>query len=79
MRILPFASLLLATACVPLGTPITSTTPAAPLQLFDALGRLARTQPAPAAGTETTLSLSGLPAGLYALRCGELHQRLTVE
>ena len=31
MRFLPFASLLLlATACVPLGTPITSTTPAAP-------------------------------------------------
>jgi len=30
MRILPFASLLLATACVPLGTPITSTSPAAP-------------------------------------------------
>ena len=58
---------------------LAGTTPAAPLQLFDALGRLARTQPAPAAGTETTLSLSGLPAGLYVLRCGELHQRLTVE
>ncbi len=32
MRFIPFASLLLATACVPLGTPITSTAPAAPGQ-----------------------------------------------
>ncbi|GAA4055720.1 hypothetical protein GCM10022409_48750 [Hymenobacter glaciei] len=55
------------------------TAPAAPLHLFDALGRLVRTQPAPAAGTEATLSLTGLPAGLYVLRCGTLHQRLTVE
>ncbi|MCI1186703.1 family 43 glycosylhydrolase [Hymenobacter sp. DH14] len=53
--------------------------PAAPLQLFDALGRQVRTQPAPAAGTEATISLTGLPAGLYVLRCGALHQRLTVE
>ena len=51
----------------------------APLQVFDALGRLVRTQPAPAPGTEALLPLGGLPAGFYVLRCGALSQRLTVE
>jgi hypothetical protein len=48
----------------------------APLELYDATGRLVRTLPAPS--PETTLPLAGLPAGLYVLRCGTLSQRLTV-
>lgn len=51
----------------------------APLLVFDSRGRLVRTQPAPAAGTETVLPLTGLPAGFYLLRCGALSQRLTLE
>jgi len=53
--------------------------PAAPLELFDSLGRRVRTQATLADGGETTLSLAGLPAGLYVLRCGTLSKRLTVE
>ena len=56
-----------------------NTAPAGPLQLFDALGRLVHTQPAPGSGTEATLPLTGRPSGLYVLRCGALSQRLTVE
>ena len=52
--------------------------PTTPLQLFDALGRLVRTQPVANAGVDTLLSLQDLPAGLYILRCGTLGQRLTV-
>jgi|GEM_PF-1566739 len=55
------------------------TAPAAPLELFDSLGRRVRTQPTLANGDETTLSLTDLPAGLYILRCGKLSKRLTVE
>ena len=53
--------------------------PAAPLQVFDALGRVVRSQPAPTAGTEAVLPLTGLPTGVYLIRCGNLSQRLTVE
>ena len=52
---------------------------AAPLALYDALGRLVRTRAAPAIGTETVLPLTELPTGLYVLRCGALSQRLTIE
>lgn len=51
----------------------------APLLVFDALGRQVRTQPAPLAGTETMVPLTGLPTGVYVLRCGPLAQRLTLE
>ncbi|MCC3153744.1 T9SS type A sorting domain-containing protein [Hymenobacter sp. BT770] len=53
--------------------------PAAALQVYDALGRVVRTQPAPSAGTEAALPLAGLPVGIYILRCGALSQRLTVQ
>jgi len=52
---------------------------AAPLELFDSLGHLVRTQAAPADSREAVLPLTGLPAGLYVLRCGKLSQRLNVE
>jgi len=52
---------------------------AAPLEIFDTMGRLLRTQAAPAEGEKATLSLDGLPTGLYILRCGKLSQRLRVE
>ena len=51
----------------------------APLLVFDGLGNLVRTQPAPAAGTEAVMPLAGLPAGFYILRCGAFSQRLTLE
>jgi hypothetical protein len=51
----------------------------APRELLDATGRLVRTLPAPAAGTEAVLPLTGLPAGLYVLRCGKLRQSLTLQ
>jgi hypothetical protein len=53
--------------------------PAAPLQVYDAFGRMVRTQPSPPVGIETSLPLMGLPTGLYVVRCGALSQRLTVE
>ena len=57
----------------------TSAPAATPLELTDALGRVVRGLPAPTAGTDISLSLAGLPAGLYTLRCGSLHQQLVVE
>ena len=58
---------------------VLNTAIAGPLQLFDALGRLVHTQPAPAPGAEATLLLTGQPSGLYVLRCGALSLRLLVE
>ena len=52
---------------------------AAPLQLVDAVGRVVLTYPAPAAGADTALPISGLPTGLYIIRCGTLSERITVE
>ena len=49
-----------------------------PLVLTDAQGRAVRCYPAPF-GSEATLDLSGLPAGLYLLRGIGLALRLTVE
>ncbi|MGI4739804.1 MAG: T9SS type A sorting domain-containing protein [Janthinobacterium lividum] len=54
-------------------------TTTAPLEVFDALGRRLRSQAAPVDGEKAELSLDGLPAGLYILRCGQLSQRLRVE
>jgi hypothetical protein len=51
----------------------------APLELFDAVGRLVRTQPVSASEMETALSLTGLPTGVYVLRCGPLSLRLNVD
>ncbi len=47
------------------------------LTLFDALGRPVRTQPV--TGDEALVSLTGLPAGVYTVRCGEATSRLVVE
>jgi hypothetical protein len=52
--------------------------PTVPLQVFDAMGRLVRTQAVADAGADTPLSLQDLPAGLYILHCGALSQRLMV-
>ncbi len=49
-----------------------------PLTLADALGRIVRRYPAPA-GSDATLDLRGLPAGVYVVGCGQLTQRLVVE
>jgi len=54
-------------------------TATAPLEVFDTMGRLLRTQAAPAEGEKAVLALDGLPTGLYILRCGQLSQRLRVE
>ena len=51
----------------------------APLEVYDALGHLVRTQATPTNEQETVLPLAGLPSGLYILRCGKLSQRLQVE
>ena len=51
----------------------------APLELVDGLGRVVRTLPAPAPGTELALPLTNIPGGLYVLRCGALSQRVVVE
>ena len=58
---------------------LTNATTIAPLELFDAVGRLVRSQPVSASEIEMALPLSGLPAGVYVLRCGPLSQRLNVE
>lgn len=52
---------------------------AAWLSLFDATGRLVRQQPVPAGSTGTSLSVAGLPAGLYTVRVGFSSARLMVE
>lgn len=51
----------------------------APLQVFDAIGRLRLTRPAPVIGRVTELPLANLSAGVYLVRCGTLCQRLVVE
>lgn len=50
---------------------------ASAVELIDALGRSVRT--ALSAASELTLDLTGLPAGLYVVRCGGQTQRLVVE
>ncbi|WP_210520952.1 cadherin domain-containing protein [Hymenobacter terricola] len=58
---------------------ITGAEAPAPLQLFDAVGRLVWSQSFPANGPETTLPLTGLPTGVYLLRSGLLTQRLILQ
>jgi hypothetical protein len=50
-----------------------------PLEIFDAMGRLLRTQAAPVSGEKMVVSVAGLPSGFYMLRCGKLNKRLYVE
>lgn len=50
-----------------------------PLQLLDALGRCVREQAVAARATEARLPLTGLPSGLYLVRCGPARGRLLVE
>lgn len=49
------------------------------VQLLDALGREVRRQPVPAQATVAEVSLGGLPAGMYVVRCGLATRRLVVE
>ena len=51
--------------------------PTEPVQVLDARGRIVQTHPT--LGADGILPLSGLPAGMYVLRCGSLAQRLTLE
>ena len=51
--------------------------PTESVQLLDACGRIVQAHPA--LGADGSLSLAGLPAGLYVLRCGPLAQCLTLE
>ncbi|MBF9239863.1 T9SS type A sorting domain-containing protein [Hymenobacter sp. BT683] len=53
--------------------------PTAPLQLYNATGRLVRTQPVTESDGDISFSLRDLPAGIYILRCGALSQRLMVQ
>ena len=52
--------------------------PGAPLTLLDGTGRAVRTLRADGAGA-ATLSLAGLPVGVYAVRVGGAVRRLVVE
>jgi hypothetical protein len=56
-----------------------ATSAARTIVLLDVLGRLVRQQPLPAQAATTHLDLSGLPAGLYVVRCGSGTARLRVE
>jgi len=49
------------------------------VQVFDALGRAVRTVQLPANATTTRLELTGLPAGVYLVRCGAAATKLLVE
>ena len=49
------------------------------LRIFDQLGREVRRQPVPAQTRQLSLHLTGLPTGLYVLRCGSQSRRLVVE
>jgi hypothetical protein len=49
------------------------------VQLLDALGREVRRQPVAANATSADLSLAGLAAGVYFVRCGLSTNRLVVE
>ena len=51
--------------------------PTEPVQLLNAHGQIVQTQPT--LGANGMMPLTGLPAGLYVLRCGPLAQRLTLE
>ena len=48
-------------------------------QVLDATGRVLRVQAVPSQVSQLNLDLSGLPTGLYLVRCGGTAQRLLVE
>ncbi len=52
--------------------------PAPTIEVFDALGRRLRSDILPATGT-AVVSLTGLPPGIYTVRCGAQTRRLVVE
>jgi hypothetical protein len=52
---------------------------ARPVVLVDALGQVVRQQLIPAQADNVTLDLTNLPAGLYAVRCGNVSRRLAIE
>lgn len=63
-------------------TTLTLATPlphAQPVSVHDALGRVVRQLVVPAATKSTELNLTGLPAGVYVVRCGSTAQRLVME
>ncbi len=49
------------------------------ISIIDALGRTVRTARIDAAGTERTIALNGLKAGLYTVRAGAASQKLVIE
>jgi hypothetical protein len=53
--------------------------PQAPVQVFDALGRLQLSTTTDAAGAAALPLPAGLPAGVYVVRCGGRSLRLLVE
>lgn len=61
------------------GTVRVSAPAGATVRVFDALGRPVRTVRIDAAGTEATLALDGLRAGLYTVRAGAASQKLVIE
>ncbi|MBF9141708.1 T9SS type A sorting domain-containing protein [Hymenobacter properus] len=57
---------------------LSATDKARPVQLVDASGRVLRQVQLPAGAGTIALPVSGLPAGVYLVRCGELARRLVV-
>jgi hypothetical protein len=58
---------------------LAATPQARPVLVLDALGRVVRRTVLPAQARTTTLEVAGLPAGVYAVRCGAATARLVVE
>ncbi|GAB2948343.1 hypothetical protein GCM10027048_11540 [Hymenobacter coalescens] len=49
------------------------------IRIYDALGRAVRAVPSGASGRPTTISVAGLPAGMYLVRAGAATGRVAVE
>jgi hypothetical protein len=58
---------------------LTGPAPATTYMILDVTGRVLLQRLVPLGGTATRLALTGLPMGVYLLRCGHLTQRITVE
>lgn len=58
---------------------LTGPAPAATYTILDVTGRVVAQRPVTLDGTATRLALTGLPVGVYLLRCGHLTHRITVE
>ncbi len=63
-----------ATSSVRISAPANTT-----VRVFDAVGREVKTLRIDAAGTETTIALTGLKAGLYTVRAGAASQKLVIQ